>query len=124
MRHESAMCCMGLLVPTFISRHPNPELIHLFRLSPLHEPACGMSSKPILPTASKQPSAQVSPDASKRPGGAVRRTTKAAHKLKVLPEQPEPPATQSTVIPELDDEDEDGEASRPKTVQEMMDDFM
>ena len=28
------------------------------------------------------------------------------------------------LLDQVDDEDEDGEASRPKTVQEMMDDFM
>lgn len=45
--------------------------------------------------------------------GAIRRTTKAAHKLKVLPEQPEP-AAPSRVIPEeeeLDGDDEGEEAT-------------
>lgn len=74
-----------------------------------------MASKPLLPTSSSTPGPS-QPSAPTKERGAIRRTTKAAHKLKVLPEQPDPP-TQSKIINEEDedgdgdDEDEDATAS-------------
>lgn len=61
-----------------------------------------MASKPLLPTSQATTSA---PPVS-NPRGVVRRTTKAAHKLTVLPEQPEPP-TQSKIT--IGEEDGDGD---------------
>lgn len=63
-----------------------------------------MASKPILPTSQAATTRLPSPDQIAR--GATRRTTKAAHKLKVLPEQPEP-STQSKIA--IGEEDGDGD---------------
>jgi hypothetical protein len=65
-----------------------------------------MASKPLLPTNQTTATGTLPSDQKNR--GAIRRTTKAAHKLKVLPEQPEP-ATPSRVIPEEEEEDGDDE---------------
>lgn len=65
-----------------------------------------MSSKPLLPTSQAATTGASPSDQKNR--GAIRRTTKAAHKLKVLPEQPEP-AAPPRVIPEEEEEDGDDE---------------
>ncbi|KAF8308201.1 DUF155-domain-containing protein [Clavulina sp. PMI_390] len=72
-----------------------------------------MASKPILPTSQTNPAGRSSPDQKSR--GAVRRTTKAAHKLKVLPEQPEPP-TQSKIVAGEEDGDGDDEDDEEEEV--------
>jgi hypothetical protein len=72
-----------------------------------------MASKPILPTStSKAGPTQTTSDPKARGGGAIRRTSKAAHKLKVLPEHPDPP-TQSKIASEEDEDggDEEGDAT-------------
>jgi hypothetical protein len=65
-----------------------------------------MASKPLLPT--NQITVPGPSPSDQKGRGATRRTTKAAHKLKVLPEQPEP-AAPSRVIPEEEEEDGDDE---------------
>jgi hypothetical protein len=65
-----------------------------------------MASKPTLPTTQIMPP----PDVQKK---GANRSTKAAHKLKVLPEQLDIP-TQSTITV-VDEEDEDGDDEEDNT---------
>lgn len=65
-----------------------------------------MASKPILPTS------QIAPPPESHKKGA-NRSTKAAHKLKVLPEQLDIP-TQSNITA-ADEEDEDGDDEEDNT---------
>ncbi|KAF8328268.1 uncharacterized protein EI90DRAFT_3126462 [Cantharellus anzutake] len=69
-----------------------------------------MSTSAALPTTQKS-AVRVTPEASPKARGP-NRSTKAAHKLKVLPEQPEI-RTQSQIIAEDGDEEEDGTPGSP-----------
>lgn len=64
-----------------------------------------MASKPLLPTNQTSATSLIATDPKSR--GVARRTTKAAHKLKVLPEQPEPQTQSKIALGE--DEDGDGD---------------
>ncbi|KAF8336575.1 DUF155-domain-containing protein [Cantharellus anzutake] len=78
-----------------------------------------MSTSAALPTTQKS-AVRVTPEASPKARGP-NRSTKAAHKLKVLPEQPEI-RTQSQIIAEDGDEEEDGTPGSPSDPHEEEDD--